>query len=186
MPKAPIQTRYNNLLVPFGISEIIKDDSEFISKFTSVAHPTFKIYPKTLFNKDVTWVDGFLELYNTTPIKRCLAVYCPNDIIFKPVMVNKNHSFPQIWVEVGVQIQAVHLQEKAREECLLICEDIKYTLVEAGKNLSKIITNPYTGVTENFQVEYIDIVDFTPLQMDSFNNNFWTCITLMQFQVSTI
>ena len=186
MPKAPSITRYNNLLVPFAISEIIKDDAEFISKFTSIAHPTFKIYPKTLFNKDVSWVDGFLELYNTVPIKRAIAVYCPNDIIFKPIAVDKFQSFPQIWVEVGIQIQAVHLQEKAREECLMICEDIKYTLAEESKNLSKIITNPYTGVSEHFQVEKIDIVDFTPLQMDSFNNNFWTCITLMQFQVSTI
>lgn len=185
MPKSPDYLRYNEILAPIVIAEIIKEDAYFLPLFTSVSYPTFKIYPTSLFNKDTTWIDGFLQLDGVTPIKRAMAVYCPNDIAFKSIAVDKKESYPSVWIEVGIQIQAVHLQEKARNECLLLCKDIEYTIETESRNLSKLITNPFTNIDEHFQIARCQVINISPLQMGVFNNNLWTCITLIELQVCT-
>ena len=184
MPKAPDQERYSDVLVPYAIRNLLEQDPHFQGLFQSAKFPTLKINDYELFNKDITWIDNFLDIDGTTPISRALAVYLPNDIQLKKLANGLVERKPTVFIEVGVRTKQESLQGKASEDCLVICKDIEST-INKNKSLIQTFVNPWTNITENFHVQSCEVGDYQAPQRGAFNNNFWACITLLQVEVIT-
>ncbi len=184
MPKAPDNIRYTDVLVPVAIRNLLENDTHFQDLFTSTKFPTLKINDFALFNKDITWINNFLDIDGITPIDRALAVYLPNDIALKQLSSGLMERKPTIIIEIGVRTKQESLQGKVSTDCLVIARDIENTLWE-NRSLRQTLVNPFTNITENFQVQDCKVLDISEPQFGAFNNNFFTCITLLQVEVKT-
>ena len=184
MSKCPDFRRYNELLIPFATQQIVKNDSYFQSKFTNATKPSFDIYNVSLYNKSIVWVENKLD-DNVTPVTRALAIYLPNTVKYKSISADVKESNPTIFIEVGSQVAHTNYEQPARDDSFLLCKDLEYTLEKEHRNIQVNILNPYTNLTEMFNIGRCEIQEIEPLQLGSFNTNFWTAITLMTVKIYT-
>lgn len=179
MPKCPENIRDNEYKIVTAINIILKADPYFISKFTNINIPDFNIYSSSLLFKTVNTIEDDID-----GTERALAVYFPNIVDFE---IYQNWEKPKPTIYIECMVKSAHKdfgEEPARKECFQLLKDIKYTL-EQNKNLRVLIPNSETNLDEFFQVGFFNVKNIEPLQMGSFNTNFWTCISLMELEIFT-
>lgn len=185
MPICPDYIRYNELLVPIAITEIIKNDSHFIDLFTNTDFTNFKIYPFSLLDENITFIKKKLILDNTTDCKRALAIYFDNEVKYKDFTTARRESELKIYIEIAIQVDSKNLEEKAKQEAHLISKDIEHTLFNENRSLKRVITNPFTNITELFNVGKVKVINNEWLLKGAINNKNFTFIHLIELEICT-
>jgi hypothetical protein len=186
MPICPEHLRYNEVLIPIVIRNLIKNDLHFQSLFTDTNKVTrFEIYPFTLFDKPITLAEKKCFVDGTSNSKRALAIYSDNDIKYKEITSNVREAYQTVFVEILILVDSENLEDKAKQDALLISKDLEYTLFNQNKSLNVVIANPFTSENELFNIQKIKIISNEPLLKGSINNKGWTFIHLIELQICT-